>query len=187
MRHYIRYSTTGELVGVDVRSFGWADGVDPNDPDTTDKVAKFLRSRRSETQSHVGWVAYECPCPRSRDACKCPHALIDDHHFNGHVLFPKPELTVLVNGLPAEQTTNVVPGSDVAIKLLAATPEGHKVTVTPVAGYIGELINAPEILTFSGGESNTLTVVAPQQGITGSVTGRSNYVRRFNVALRGWA
>jgi len=191
MRHYIRYDGNGELIGCDTRTGGWPVGADPRDSNTSDPTAQWLNKQRvSAGLTCAGWAAYDCPCPRDKQSCLCPYGVVDFHYFNGVVLFPKPQLTVIVNGAPYDGSTVraapvVVPaGSTVTLQLLAATIPGHQTELQSVTKDQAAMLTPT--LTFADGQSNVVNLIAPPQGVTGILTGRSKYVRRFFVTIKGW-
>ena len=187
MRHYLRYSQDGELVGCDTRTFGWPTLADPRDPATSDPVAKWLQSFRLQTTpAFDGWAAYDCPCPRAAGSCPCAYSMVPDHYYNGKVLFPKPTLTVEVDGEPV--TTGKVtasPGASVLLQLRAAVPDHHTVRVATARESLASPLDACE-LSFTGGLSTTVELLVPQQGICGTISGKSKYVREFYLTLLGW-
>ena len=187
MRHYLRYDQNGELVGCDTRTFGWPGSADPRDPDTTDAVARWLQTiRTGAVPAFNGWAAYDCSCSRDVGSCLCPYNLIPNHYFNGKVLFPKPDLTVEVDGIPVgAEKILAPPGATVELRLRASVPDQHVVSVTNVMGCSVSLLDDCE-LTFSGGLSSVVEVLAPQQGICGTISGKSKYVREFRLTLLGW-
>ena len=187
MRHYLRYDKNGELVGCDTRHGGWPDGADPRDAGTQDLAAQRVRKKRGAGQ-FVSWAAYDCPCPSSERTCLCPHGVLDHHYYNGVVIFPKPQLTVIVDGEPyGGEELRRSPGSTVSLRLVAATTEKHQVLLESVTKDHASLFEGSLALTFVGGQTNTVELIAPPQGVLGAATGRSKYVRKFNVLIRGWA
>jgi len=188
MRHYIRRTEIGELVGCDTRTRGWPDGADPNDQDTKDAAAARLRALRARIGGFVAWVAYDCPCPRDLQSCMCAYGMVDDHYYNGVVLFPKPELTLEVNeSAVSTDTVDLAPGSSAQLRLVGAVPNGHTVDVFLHDAREG---SGPRLLTtvkFNGGTSDTTQIKAPQQGMSLLIHGSSKYVRRFTLTVRGWA
>lgn len=189
MRHYIRYDSDGALIGCDTHSRGWPLGADPRDPDTTNGAALRVRGRRLLGKvPYEGWAAYDCPCGRSVVSCQCAYRLLPDHYFNGTVLFPKPALTIEVDGaVILDGKLSAVPNSQVLVVLKAATPDGHEVVVSDFVGNLSPLLTEPLTMSFNGGVTESVGLTVPPQGISSSVRGISRYVRGFSLTLQGWA
>lgn len=189
VRHLIRYNSEGELVGVDRRMGGWPDDVDPNDPETTNPRAQKLRKTKATSGANfVGWASYRCPCPEHLKTCTCAHHVCQQNYYNGVVIFPKPELRILVNDVEVADLASVVPGSNSTLKLVGAIPDGHAVTVHDIAAT--KILSSDDhqvSLTFSGGESDPVEFVAPDQGMSATLAATSKYVRYFILNIRGWA
>jgi len=186
MRHYIRHSSDGELVGCDICTGGWPAHADPRDPDTTDSAARNLRKYLTHP-TFSGWAAYDCPCSAQVVTCQCPFSLLPNHYYNGVVIFPKPSLTLEVDGAPVEGgSLFAVPGSVVSFVIRAAAPDGY----VAYAHYQGESVdpdNAVIVLTFNGGVSAPTELTVPVQGVSNTINGKSKYVREFQLTITGWA
>lgn len=189
MRHYIRYDSDGELVGCDTRTYGWASGADPRDAGSTDEVAQWLRKYRTESGTpFAGWVDYDCPCSRSVQTCACAHRFAPDHYFNGQVLFPKPALSIeLDEATISDSRITASPGAILRLVLLAQTPEGHAVEIADYPTASARLLEQPTTVSFSSGRSAMVELTAPPQGVSGTISGRSKYVRGFALTVLGWA
>ena len=189
MRHYIRYNSIGVLVGCDTRTHGWPVGADPRDPNTEDSAAIWIQKRRSNSKApYAGWAAYDCPCTRSVGSCHCASKMLPDHYFNGTVLFPKPALTVEVDGFPVVGgRLTATSDSQVVLVLRAAVPEGCEVVVADTRGNLSSVLAEPATLVFSNGTTAPLHLTVPSQGISSSIKGINKYVRSFVLTLQGWA
>jgi hypothetical protein len=187
MRHYIRYGLDGDLVGCDTCTEGWSPDADPRDPNTTDRVAQGLRKRREEMNpTFSGWAAYDCPCSRTVVSCLCPYNLLPNHYYNGVVIFPKPSLAIEVDGNLIEQDSlTSTPGSTLQITLHAATLDDHIVELVNTSGLV-TLMDGPKELVFNGGVSSAAQLTVPPQGVSGTIRGKSKYVREFCLTITGW-
>ena len=187
MRQYIFYADDGALLGCELRVGGWPPGADPRDPKTQSRVAQIARKNRIEqSPDFAGWVPYDCPCSTALQACQCSLNLIQNHYYNGKVLFPKPELTVAVEGVVVNGSSNIAPGAVAELIIRAAAPDGHTVLIKNTAGGV-LLGDGPVTVSFSGGASAPVELTGPPQGVTHYIQWGSKYVRTDQLAIRGWA
>lgn len=189
MLHYIRHNDAGELVGCDTRGFGWPDGADPRDPNTTDPVAKLLQQKRENPKyGFSGWVPYTCGCRRKPVSCGCAKMIVSTHYYNGVVLFPKPDLTLEIDGIDGstDSINDRTPEAEVDLVLKAAAPDGHEALIVGLPGVYNALPETTKV-TFSGGRTNLVRITVPPQGVVTTLHTTGKYVKTCIFSIRGWA
>jgi len=200
MKHWLIYDNDGLILGAERHPDGWPAGVDPNDAGTSNAAAMNSRTRldASEPQhlpTMAGWVLYECPCVSDSNPgnCLCVEARIADSYRAGDNVLTKPTIDLVVDGVVTPPTTlstpvDKVPGAAVTLKLVVdtgAVDDGHQVVLRRAG--TPHLSQADVILTFTGGETNQVNLVAPGQGMIGCLRGISSRVASKHLHIRGWA
>lgn len=184
MRHYLLVNTNGEVIGPATHPGGFSGDLALSDPGCAHPLVANHYKSAQKAPGFDRFVMYECSCPDSDLDCQCVHARTSDTYADGHVLKPKPTLTVLIDDVPVagQDPVPVSPGATVVLKLRSAAPDGHQITVRP-CGLVSILLTET-LLTFTDGETDGVTLTGPTHAMTGSVGGLSKYVPSFNVHLR---
>lgn len=200
MRHWFFYNADGEIKGQSVSYVGYMPGGDPNDPDTSCPQCQNDRLHNIVNAGNVGAVAYDCPNPEhptgipSPDPCDPTCFVIaQTHYVNGGALTAKPTVEMVIDGNPAvsidplnAHKVQKTPGGNVSFKLVGASvPDSHQVTL--VMSGTGVISPTDIVLTFSGGETNTVNLVAPPQGLEGGCYWTSKYVTGSALIILGWS
>lgn len=193
MRHFIWHNENGDLLGVHRHQGGWPVGEDLRDAESSSEKVNRIRARMAQEPSFAGFVEYTCACPSSVFMCACAHDVLHNHYFDGESVTTKPPLLVELDGQAIAHThsftgefNDLTPDSTVSLVLKSAVPDGHTVQVV-TSPKRTPLIDAPAHLTFTDGATEPLSIRVPSQGLSGIVGGQSTLVRRFAVAVRGWA
>jgi len=191
MRHFLSVDASGAIIGMATRGGGFTDDHNLDDPSCMHPEALNHRKLSARDPRFDRFVEYVCPCTSEElnCTCECPRDRASDHYADGSALVAKPALTVLIDGAsvgdPIGSTPHSRPtGSAVSLKLLADVPDGHQVIVR--TSRSAAIIREETMLTFSGGETGSLELKAPANGVTGLVAGASKYVRPFKVMVQGW-
>lgn len=195
MKHYISYDAQGRLVGVHTihhagtQLGGWPDDIRLDDENCTHEAAKSIRANIIGKNGAVGFVAYNCSCPATKTTCSCANKKYAKSKFAGGQLVTKLEAAVMLDGGPLanDAIVNRVPSSSTAFRVACANvPNGAKVTVFQ-RGHVA-LMEASKIeLTFTDGQTEEFSLVAPAQGLTGAVAITGDDVLPMGLFLRGWA
>lgn len=195
MKHYISYDAQGRLVGVHTihhagtQLGGWPDDIRLDDENCQHEAAQSIRKNVIGKNGAVGFVAYSCPCPATKTTCACANKKYAKSRFVAGQLVTKGEAAVILDGGPLanDATVSRAPGSQTAFRVACAgAANGAKVTVFQ-RGAVA-LMEASKIeLTFTDGETEEFTLVAPAQGLTGAVAILGDDILPMGLFLRGWA
>ena len=198
MRHWYFYDSDGVIRGQSVSYSGYDVGGDPNDPDTTCAQCQNDRQHNLVEPGNTGAVAYDCVNPEvvglpDPDPCD-PDCFIQaqTHYINGGVLTAKPTVQMVIDGAAAVDidplnayTVQKTPLLPISFKFVGAgVPDSHQVTL--VMDGVGILSPSDLTLTFAGGETNTVNLVAPPQGLKGGCYWTSKYVTGSALIVLGW-
>ena len=190
MRHYFKANTDGTVTGVATTDGGFTEDLDLSDVLNQHPSVLSHRAFAEEDEDFDNFYAWDCDCPDEDVSCHCPYVRFSDYYVYNNALVEKTPLTVVLDdvaqpSLLPSAALDYAPGTPVVLKLRANVPDGTTVTVTPRSA--ASIIQAPTELTFTDGETGTVSLRAPAQGTTGRVIGISKLVRQFAVAIRGWA
>lgn len=194
MRHYFGYTITGELVTIEVYGpAGWPAGKCLANPDcNADAVTSLKASRAIKNPEVVGFIPYDCPCDGATKLikdCKCIGRKFANSYVDvvNKTLVEKPARTVQVDGEAVEDKAVLLrpPGTILNLKVVApGIPDGQ--TATFIQRGSVNLLDADELtLTFTGGESNTVTLLTPPAGLRGDLWLGGRMVRPFSMGVRG--
>ena len=188
MRHFMRVDADGRLIGVTIRVGGFDEDHALTDPSCAHPLALDQWKAANTVPNFDRFVEYVCSCDSSVEICPCPHTCLVDNYAEGSVLTAKPALTVLVDDVPLPELIATGPllrttGTTISLKLQGSAPDGHQVTLKPAG--TAAIIPAEVVLTFNGGETDTVSLTAPATGMSGKVFSISKYVRQFLVQLKG--
>lgn len=193
MRHFIWYDSAGSLRGVHRHSGGWPIHEDLRDGQSASSKVRNIRNLMAREPEFAGFAEFSCVCPPDVVMCLCAHRATYDHYFDGNAVVAKPQLLIELDGQEIPHTpsfddtyTTLPPGGTAQLVLKAAVPDGHSVEVVNARGRV-DLIQGTTHLTFMDGVSEAITIQVPDQGLSGIVGGQSNLIRRFAVAVLGWA
>lgn len=195
MKHFFGATPDGRLFWSFIRAGGY-DGttvdLDANDPQ--DAHAQHLLSvynknmKSSETLDCI--VVFECPCPPGGEAtCNCAATKRLNSYCNAGTLTDKPTCQLLVDGVPTTNDTKLTryPNSLFTIQLTADTPG------TIPDGEVAQLYSRSMLetesatLTFTNDVTNTITLRAPAQGLTGSLNIIGRMICRHGVFVKGFS
>lgn len=189
MRHFIWYDTNGSLRGCETRDRGFGPNCDLRDPNTTDPVAVYIRSRRTANPEFAGFFALDCECDPALISCQCPYNKLSSHYFDAGELHPKPERSVWVNDsiLPdgQDEPVDLPPGASAELEISGSIPDGHKLLIKNVGRVAPFLLAQDTEAAFNNGRVS-VTITVPPQGASGIIVAESRYVRRIRVLVRGW-
>tara|TARA_Y100001980_G_C14421334_1_gene212265 strand:+ start:121 stop:723 length:603 start_codon:yes stop_codon:yes gene_type:complete len=200
MRHWFFYDANGQIKGQSTSYIGYAPGGDPNDPDTTCSQCLNDRQHNLVGPGNVGAVSYDCPHPTQAvgfptpDPCN-PNCFVTSqtHYVTGGVLTEKPTVQMVIDdGSPVDidplnlhQITRA-PSTNVTFKLVGASvPDAHEITLFMDGN--AKVSPTDLVLTFSGGETNTVNLTAPTQGVEGGFYWTSQYVVGSGLLILGFA
>ena len=199
-RHYLWYDADGRILGISPGHYGWeTDDLTPLDPDAPGgshamNVREYMLDLPSAEVATLGFgliggVESPCACELGVE-CRCADDVYADYYVDtgGPTLVEKTALTILVDDV-AHPTNNATPfarapGSLVTLKVQGALPDGTQLTLGREGAITAQ---SDPVLTFTGGETNTVTLTAPGQGQVGGVVGISKLLRPVWVMLLGWA
>lgn len=197
MRHYFGYDINGRLRSVEVYGpIGWPADKCMADPSCVAEAVTSLREQRSgDAPEIINWVLYDCSCDPGqghllRD-CKCFNTQFAEHTVDvqNKVMVPKPLRTVYIDDVVVGNRDIVTraPGTAVVLKIVSAgMPDGEKALCTQ-GGAVDLTLDDAWELTFSNGETDTKTLVAPSQGTKGGVGIGGKLMRPLIFYLRGFA
>lgn len=188
MRHFYSVNADGDILGTCVRPEGFQDDHDLSDPGCEHPLVIDHRRLSANIPEFDRFVEYVCQCPSSIEHCTCATTNLTEFYAEGSVLTPKPALTVVIDGAALGSPVSGDPlvrgpGATVTFQLQADVPDGHQVTVR--TGGPASVLPAEAVLTFTAGQTPEIDLTAPGHNMVGGVAGRSKYVRRFCVQLRG--
>jgi len=195
MKHFFGATPDGRLYWTFVRAGGY-DGttVDLDDPNPQDPHALHLLSVYNKNQTANETldciVVYECPCPPGNDAvCDCASEKRLAAYCASGVLTDKPTTQMLVDGVVTTNDTKITryPNSLFTVQIVADVPAEMPDGATCEVYSRSMLENEKVTLTFTNGATNTVTLRAPAQGLTGSLTIIGNMVGRHSLIVKGFA
>jgi len=195
MKHFFGATPDGRLYWTFVRAGGY-DGtaVDLDADDPQDSHAQHLLSvhnknmRASETLDSI--VVYECPCPPGNDnVCDCTSTKRLSAYCKDGVLTDKPTCQLLIDGVPVsnEVVLTRYPNSLFTAQLVADDPDSIDDDETATIYSQVMLETSSEVMTFSGGSTNTVTLRAPSQGLTGALSIGGKMVCAHRLFVKGFA
>jgi hypothetical protein len=204
MRHWLWHTSTGAIGGEEIINGGWNPALDFNDPASSDGTVQAIRAMRVGKQDFAGFVAFDCPCPEATKWCDCARQQTDTKHVDLDDAEPdpkkkrkrlsdKPGFAIVIDGEQLRGNGMVrdkAPGVAVMVKLVGAVPDGTVVRlVEHPANLVAVLQTSPAILTFAGGETNTVTLTSPGKGFVARM-GLHPQDRRVSsnrgFRIRGW-
>lgn len=190
MRHYFKVRADGSISGVAVTGGGFTDDLDLSDELNQHPYVLSFREFAQQEEDFLKFMRWDCPCPPEDEDCPCAHMNFVDFYYDGVALIEKVPITVTLDGVDqAEPRTteplDYPPGTSVTMTIRAAVPDGTTVLVEPRGR--ASILQSGELLTFTSGETNPVTLKAPAQGTIGRVIGGNKLVRQFSVSIRGWA
>jgi len=191
MRCFFGYGADGFIESVEVCSGGFPDTHDLRDEDSAHPVVRNLREHRASNDPHiVGFLAYDCACPRAARVCECPGVARDLHYVDvlQDVLIAKPVVQMFIDGAPqtdADVTLARNPGTVVRLQLRGAVPDGESVELRGNRLHVD--FPTPVPMTFSGGQTAEATLVAPAQGLDGGLFVWGKWSRRLRLRVKGFA
>lgn len=188
MLHFLHYNIDGNIIGTESCAGGYGPDCDPNDPSNESPHSAALRELRKDIKDGAGWVSYECECLTS--FCHCAAMRSMDSYVVDGDLARKAIPTLWISGSQLQLTTyknpaSRAPGSSLAVTIKADVPDGHQLELKN--GKTVHILENDTTLTFTNGQSQPVTLVAPAQGMIGSIVGKSKLVKQFGLNIRGWA
>ena len=191
MRYWLWYKADGEIGGEAIISGGWSDDFDFNDPDTLDETALTIRNQLIAAEGFHSFISYDCPCDPSVEWCHCSTHRCADSRIEGSELATKPDFDILLDDIETDNlsVTDVSPGMPVSLKLSGNIPDGVVVQVHNLKP-VDLLQTSPADLVFAGGETNSVSLISPSQGMKGGVgivpLNRKD-AQMKHIKIRGWA
>jgi len=200
MRHYVSYDAAGQFVGVHTHKFargglgGWPEGFDlENGLEAVNADARAMAERllTKFPDRITGFMVYDCPCPATKGACRCPNDRRIDHVANDDrtALVAKPACAIMIDDVLWDGESEVVrpDGTEISVKVQCAEAPDDS-TVSVVQGATPRLWTplAPVELVFSGGETNEHTIYAPPRGLTGVMQFYGPCTTLLTVKVLGW-
>jgi hypothetical protein len=197
MKVFYGYDANGRLSSVETYSGGWptctcCEGCEClANPDCTNPNCVSLREIRTQLHPHIiGYIAYDCPCPADAETCDCVSPKFGSSYVLDGALVDKPACSTYVDGaeIAFEAEVYKTPGSSVALKFVGANvPDGTEVTCRTRGAQV--YAETEFTLTFSGGETNTVQLTAPAQGVGAQITAYSMgpFVRPQLFTMVGFA
>jgi len=198
MKHFFSYEPDGTLYQQVVIKGGFPDDCNIDDPACTHPLSIHIREVQARLQAkpdnpwtHSGMVKFECPCDESEGVCGCAPVKRLDAFWctDTDCLRDKPAIDVLIDGSPVAHDARITryPNQLFTCKVVAETPseipDGAIATL-----WSAEMLEDGEItLTFTGGQSNEVTLRAPAQGITGKLVMLGLHVKVHRVFIKGFA
>ena len=193
MKHYFWYRTDGSIGGEMTFSGGFPATCDPSDPNTTEPTAVGLRAKHTAEPEYAGIVGWDCGCPGGGFTfCACCNDKVQNSIIVDGVLTPMTTPDWMVDGVPApgndrSSAIDKTPSADVTLKLRSVgIPDGTEVDLRWGAGPEMHQ-DLPVLLTFTGGETQEITLRAPTQGMRAAVwVFERTLVPVTALHLRGW-
>jgi len=156
-------------------------------------VASLRKRRSANNPEVVGFIAYDCPCSSALKRCDenhCSSWLADNYvDVDTKTWAAKPAITVQIDGsdTPPDTVVSKTPITTVAFKVVGSgVPDGATVTVN-TKGPV-DITDGPDEfeLTFTDGQTDTVSLIVPGHGIKGRIVLHGKYSRPTLVYLRGW-
>ena len=196
MRHYFGYDNTGTLRSVETYGpAGWPNDKCLADPEClAESVVSLRESRGKRDPDIVNWVLFDCPCDAGQGDllknCKCVSPKFAESYvdLDTKTILPKPNRTVYIDG-EVVQNGGVVtraPGTAVDLKVVSAGMADDTELTCVQGGMADVSMDDQWTLTFTGGETDTKTLVTPSQGNKGSISISGPKFRGIIVWLRGF-
>lgn len=188
MRSFFGYQTDGLIWKVESITGGFPSECKAHDPTCSHPYSKSIRDGMKPPV--VGFVEFVCGCPSTQKTCLCARVARDNHYVNAFTrkLEPKPHVELIIDGkaVATESQLNCAPGSKVTLQLRSdKVPDGATVEVR------GSMLHCafpePVTIKFSSGMSEAVSLIAPAQGLTGSLFTWGKFVKRLRLSIRGFA
>ena len=191
MRYWLWKKSSGEIGGEAIIGGGWPDSFDFNDPDTLDETGLAVRGQLIAVEGFDSFVSYDCPCDPSVVWCQCSTARCADSRVENDVLVTKPDFAILLDGVEVDHlsVTDKAPNATVTLQLSGSVPDGVVVNAHNTIP-VDLLQTSPTALTFNGGVTNTINLVAPSQGMKaglGLIPANGEDTQFRHIKVRGWA
>lgn len=188
MLHFLHYNLDGNVIGTESCAGGYTTDCDPNDTNNESSHSVTLRDLRKDVEDGAGWVGYDCECISS-SFCHCAAMRAMDSYVVDGNLTRKAVPTLWVGGVQLHLTTYKNPaskpsGSSFAVTIKADVPDGYQLELKN--GKTVHILESDTTLTFTNGQSQPVTLVAPAQGMIGSIVGKSKLIKQFSLNIRGW-
>jgi hypothetical protein len=192
MKHYFGYRADGSLASVETHAGGWPADRCMSDLACDHPVVTKLRAVRADSSPDIiGFIGYDCDCPSEDEVCDCLNDFFAGHYVNTSTqrFIAKPGIAVVVGGTQIESGGVVTraPGVSVTLKVVSpGSPDGTTLTFSTKGNV--EISAEPSVtLTFTGGETQTINLVAPAQGSRGQAFIIGKLARPYSFWLRGFA
>jgi hypothetical protein len=207
MRHFFGYDADGRLRSIETYGpRGWpicdCDACESselngmlNSACVAPRCVSLRESRDRGPVDYEGFILYDCPCDAAVDLlrdCTCISDFGGTHYVDvsAQTFVPKPSLTVKLDDetIVDRQVVSREPGAVAVLKLLVPGIPDGTVALLFQKGQIDIYPDDDISVTFSGGESTTLNLVAPAPGTKGTlVIDTGKYIRGISFQLRGFA
>lgn len=207
MKHWLWYRADGSIGGEILLPGGHDVSHDMNDAsEGAPQTVKDLRAIATEFEGFHAFAPYECACPSEDVYCDCSRQQCIGCYYDGAALVAKPTYELVLDnvvipfvvgqGIKANNTVETVdrvPGVTSQLKVRVkgdspeAIPDGTSIFIHCVGAEV--LAVNPTELQFTSGETPTVALVAPPQGMLAVVTARPGADRRGHaqaLRLRGW-
>lgn len=201
MRHFLGYKSSGEIISVDsYLPGGWPSSCDMcqgnckvlEDPDCRLPNAVSMRTKRAKSKPElIGWLAYDCPCSPSVKRCVgCFNDFIAHHYVDvdnkKFVLKPATKMILSGREIKSRSVFDARPVTILKFKVVGDAPDGAVVDVA--TGGVADITPGENFtkLTFTGGETEELELIAPSHGLKGQCGIFGKYVVPQMFYLRGW-
>lgn len=198
-RHWLWYKTDGTIAGA--HSLWSSDGIDedaidPNDSETTNPYAVQMRDMHASDPDHSGWHEYDCVCVQADGLCGHGADRAKDSYIDTDTLTTKPAVDMVVDTATEpvntdESAIDKTPAATVTFKLkenvVDEVPDGTAVEVR--CRGVDLYSTKTFTLTFTDGETNEVSLVAPPKGLCGHVDlgGQDNkLIDKIRLFIRGW-
>lgn len=194
MKSYMSYDADGRLVGIHTHkhagtnTMGWAADCRLDNPNCPNPTSKWFRENVVGKNGVVGFIAYNCACPPARLDCTCVNTAFATKRVVDGALVDKHEVVILADNevVMADSLIRRPPGTRLQIELSGAVADGETVLVQE-RSVVAVMDEPSATLTFTGGKTSAVTLVAPAQGMTGLVSIWGRDIIPMKLSLRGWA
>ena len=187
MRHYFGYDNTGAIKSIEIITFGFTDEHRFTDPDCDHPVVAPIQARRADIGVN-SFIAYDCPCLPEKRVCNCPHQKFSQSFVDNGSLVDRYTYDILLDDSPVNDGDTIInpPGTQLVLKLSNSNaPDSTQVNLQDAAAVAALSENTS--LTISGGESGTLNIYTPAQGMTACVVIYSDKMVVKKIYLKGFA
>lgn len=175
MKHWLWYTTNGELGGDIIHQDGWG-SQDLNDAGTSDPLLISIRATYTVLPDFSAFISFSCACVSGFCQCASEKVRTDRVNLAGPSLEAKPTFTIKLDAVAVASgsKTDKTPGATVNLTLETLTgtiPDGTIVEVidNPNSNAVDMLQTSPALLTFTGGATNTVALLTPAAGVTGVI------------------